>query len=346
MIVDKSVAEIAQDVGGKVVGDGTVRITGLNAIKEATAGELSFLGQSHYEAYLEKTEASAVFVTPHYAEANKPLIQVENPYAAFAQMLQVVEAELLVHPKGIHATAVIGDNVRLGDNVALDAHAVVSDNCEIGDNVVIYAGVYLGRGVSIGSGTVIHANCSIRAEATIGSNCLFHSNVSIGSDGFGLTQVGGERVKIPHIGTVLIEDNVEIGANSAVDRATCGTTFIGRGTKIDNLVQVGHNSRIGEHCALSSGTAIGGSAVLGNFVTMGGQSGAAGPIEIGNNVMVAGRAGVIKSIKEGQVVSGFPARDHARQMRVLASQSQLPEALKRLKVLEEKLKGIEERKNG
>lgn len=344
--MDKSVAEIAHDVGGKVVGDDTVRITGLNGIKEASAGELSFLGHPRFDVHLQKTKASAVFVTPRYSEANKPLIQVENPYAAFAQMLKEVEAEVLIHPTGIHETAVIGRNVSLGDNVALDAYVVVCDDCRIGANAVLYAGVYLGRGTSIGSGTVIHANCSIRAEATIGSNCLFHSNVSIGSDGFGLTRVGGEQVKIPHIGTVVIEDDVEIGANSAVDRATCGATFIGHGTKIDNLVQVGHNSRIGEHCALSSGTAIGGSAVVGNFVTMGGQSGAAGPIEIGNNVTIAARSGVIRSIKDGQVVSGFPARDHKGQMRIAASQTRLPEALKRLKALEERVKSLEEGRDG
>ena len=340
--MNKTLNEIAGFIGGTVLGDGAVRITGLNGIKEASVGDLSFVADAAYLAYLDTTEASAILVPPGYANGKRPLIEVSDPYQAFAKLLKSVESECLSHPEGIHPTAVIGKNVTLGKNVALDSHVRIADDCEIGDDVVLYSGVYIGRGSGVGAGTVIFPNTTVRERITIGKRCLIHSNVAIGSDGFGFSRQDGAQGKIPQVGTVIIGDDVEIGSNTAVDRATCGVTTIGDGSKIDNLVQIGHNASIGKHCTLCAKVGVAGSATVGDNVTIGGGSLINGHIEVGDNVTIGGFSGVTKSIKAGQVVSGFPAINHEREKRIIASRKRLPEALRRIAELERRLKKLEE----
>jgi len=335
--MDKTVGEIAELVGGTVEGDDAVRITGVNGIKEAGPGDLSFIRCSRYLPLLDSTKASVVLVGETAKDCTIPMIVVPEPDVAFAQILQQFEQEQLQHPEGIHEQAVIGNNVQLGENVALDAFVRIADNCVIGDGAVLYSGVYVARDVIIGAGTVIFPNVSIREKTEIGAQCILHAGVCLGSDGFGFAPLDGHWAKIPQVGRVIIGDDVEIGSNTAVDRATFGVTRIGRGTKIDNLVQIGHNVQVGEHCAIAGMVGIAGSAVIGNHVRIGAGAGIAGHIEIADGVSIGGRSGVAKSVKAGAEISGMPAVEHSLQRRILVSQRRIPEMLRRIKQLERRL---------
>lgn len=342
--MNKSVGEIAGLVGGTVFGDPEVRITGINGIQQAGPGELTFVSNRKYAPFLDTTQASAVFVLPGLRSPRMPVIEVKNPYIAFVQMIQECAAEAKpCHPIGVHPTAVIGRNVLLGKDIALDAHVRVSDDCVLGDGVIAYSGVYIGAGSVIGADTVIYPNVTIREGVSIGARCVLHAGAAIGCDGFGFAPLGGKWFKIPQVGNVVIGDDVEIGANTAVDRATFGSTVIGRGTKIDNLVQIGHNVRIGEDCVISGMSGIAGSTTIGNHVTVAAQVGVADHMEIGDNATIAGRSGVMSAIPAGQTVSGFPATDHAKAMRIVAATQRLPELPRRVRELERRLDAIEER---
>jgi UDP-3-O-[3-hydroxymyristoyl] glucosamine N-acyltransferase len=346
--MNKTVAEIAKMVGGNILGDHDVIVIGLNGLKEASSGELSFLGSPQYEVHMDSTKASAVFVSESYQNTHNGLvlIQVGHPYMAFAQMLKAIEEEILIHPAGIHPTAVVEENVSLGQGVSLDAHVHIREGAVIEDGAVLYSGVHVGRGAHVGAGTVIYPNTTIRDYCLIGSRCILHSNVAIGSDGFGFAPVGGIKAKISQIGIVRLGNDVEVGSNSAIDRATCGETLIEDGVKIDNLVQIGHNVRVGKHTTISGASAIAGSATIGSNCTLGGQTGVNGHIEIGDNVMVGGGSGVMQSVPSDSIVSGFPAIDHKRNLRAVTAQPRLPEALKRIRTLEMRLEELEKRLNG
>ncbi len=213
----------------------------------------------------------------------------------------------------------------------------------MGVGTVLYAGVYIGRDAQVGPECVLYPNVVIRERCYVGARCVLHPNATIGGDGFGFANVGGQQVKIPQVGNVVLGDDVEIGANSSIDRATAGSTRVGTGTKIDCQVQVGHNVHIGEHCVISGCTGISGSAVIGNGVTIGGFSGVGGHIEIGDHVIIGGRSGVNASLPAGSIVSDFPATEHSKARRYLASKFRLPEALKRLRQLEKRVEELEQR---
>jgi len=340
--MDMTTGEIAQLVGGTVQGDGRVRIRGVNGIKEAQPGQLTFLREARYLPYLATTGASAVLVSETPPDCRLPVILVQQPDLAFAQVLRHCEQEQVKHPTGIHETAVIGRDVQLGQNVAIDAHVRLGGGCVLGDGVVLYAGVYVGRGTSVGADTVIYPNVTIREEIQVGARCVIHAGVVIGSDGFGFAPLDGAWQKIPQVGGVAIGDDVEIGSNTAIDRATFGQTRIGRGTKIDNLVQIGHNTQIGEHCVIAGMAGIAGSTVIGNHVRIGASAGIKGHIDIGDGATIGGRAGVTKSVAPGKVVSGFPAMDHNLERRVLVAQQRTPELLRRVRELERRLQALED----
>jgi len=300
--MDKSVAEIAELVGGAIVGDAAIRITGVNGIRQAGSGDLSFVGSPRYLPYVETTAASALLVSEGVTCQDKTVICVKDPYKAFIRVIQQCVDRGAAHPfEGIHDSTVIGRDVTLGEGVAIDAHARIADEARLGDGVVVYAGVYIGRGVSVGAETVIYPNVVLREGVTVGARCILHAGVVLGSDGFGFAPVDGAWFKVPQVGTVVIGDDVEIGANSAVDRATFGSTVVGRGTKIDNLVQVGHNVEIGDDCVVSGMTGIAGSATVGHHVTIGAQAGIGDHIEVGDGATIAGRAGVATSVKPGAI---------------------------------------------
>jgi len=344
--MSKTVAEIAEQIGGVVIGDRDVRITGVNGIREAGPGDLTFVRSARYRPFLSTTKAASVLVSPDITEGHRSLIQVPNPDLAFARILQDFAAERTHRPIGIHPTVVIGGNVSLGKNVTLGAYVVLADHCRIGDAAILYPGVYIGYGAQIGPGTVIYPNTVVLEGVTVGARCILHSGVVLGADGFGFAPLKGAWTKIPQVGTVIIGDDVEIGANTAIDRATFGATRIGSGTKIDNLVQIGHNVEIGEHSIVAGTAGIAGSAVIGSHVMIGAGAGVAGHLDIGDNVQVAGFSGVTKSITSGQVVSGFPAIDHNRDKRIQAGQRMLPDALRRLRRIEQRVQELEEQLHG
>jgi UDP-3-O-[3-hydroxymyristoyl] glucosamine N-acyltransferase len=350
--MDTTVAEIAALVGGSVSGEPGIKITGLNGIKQAQSGDLTFLGSRKYLVYLESTRASVILVTPDFQipseiPQNRAFITVNNPYMAFLQALQHHSVHpATYHPTGVHPTAVIGKDVRLGAGVAIDANVRIADGAIIGDGAVIYAGVYIGYGCEIGEKTVIYPNVTLREHIRVGARCIIHAGAVLGTDGFGFAPMGGVWFKVPQTGVVVIGDDVEIGSNTCIDRATFGSTVIGSGTKIDNLVQIGHNVEIGEHCVISGMSGVAGSAVIGNHVIIAAQVGVADHSEVGDSVTVGGRSGVVGVIEAGSTVSGYPLVDHKQDLRILAQLRRLPEWPRKIRDLEQRIRMLEERLSG
>ena len=345
--MEKPLYEIAKFVGGEIVGDGDVVITGVSGIKEARPGEITFIADPRYADMLATTEASAVIVSPEVGRnGEKPLVKCGDPYLAFIDLVGLWAADEIPHPSGIDPTAVIGDNVKLGENVAIHAYVVIEDGAVIGDDAIIYPHTFVGRDSRIGNATLIYPNVTIREKVSIGDRVVIHSGVRIGSDGFGFTPGGDAHRKVPQIGVVVIEDDVELGANVTIDRATFGITRIGKGTKIDNLVQIGHNVVIGEHCIIVAQVGVAGSAEIGNRVTLAGQAGVSGHLKIGDNCVVGAQSGVTKSLPPNSRVSGMPAEPHENEQRMKAGLRRLPVLRERVRALEKRLASLEAKLNG
>ncbi|MDD3274543.1 MAG: UDP-3-O-(3-hydroxymyristoyl)glucosamine N-acyltransferase [Candidatus Omnitrophica bacterium] len=340
--MQKTLKEIAGIVEGKVVGDEQIMITGASGIKEASEGDITFLANSKYHALAVKTRASAV-ISSEAQGINKPVILTDNPSLAFAKVISLFTPDDIGHPSGIDYTAFIGRNVSLGKNVAVGAYSVIGDNAVIGDDTVIYAGCYVGHHTKVGSGTLIYPHVSIRERISIGNRVIIHSGTVIGSDGFGFATIKGLHHKIPQVGTVEVQDDVEIGANVTIDRARFDRTVIGSGTKIDNLVQIGHNVVIGKNALIVAQAGISGSTVLGDNVILGGQSGLVGHITLGNNAIVTAKSGVAKSVPENTMVSGYPARPFMTTQRANASLQSLPRLFNTVKELKKKIEELEEK---
>ena len=345
-LMDMTVGEVAELVGGRVVGGADARITGVNGIKEAQEGDLSFIRTSRYLPFLATTKASAVLIASEPEACAIPLIIVPYPDLSFAQVLQLCEQSQMRHPQGIHETAVIGENVQLGKGVCIDAHVRIADDCIIGDRAVLYAGVYVGHGSVVGEETVIYPNVVLREHTEVGRHCILHAGAVLGSDGFGFAPIGGQWAKIPQVGRVILGDDVEVGANTAIDRATFGVTRVKRGTKIDNLVQIGHNVEVGEHSAIAGKAGIAGSVIIGNHVRIGAAAGLAGHIDIGDGAAVGAQAGVAKSVEPGKTVLGSPAMDLHLFRRVWAAQKRLPQLLRRVRQLERQIEALEKHLHG
>jgi len=339
----KTLRELALLVKGEVCGDPDIVITGAKGIREAGIGDVAFLSNRRYASLLKETQASAVLVSLDVAEAACPLIRVKDPSAAFAQIISLFSPVEIHHPKGRHKSAVIAKTATLGKGVAVGACAVIEEGVVIGDNTVIYGGSYVGHDARIGKDCLVYANVSIRERVTLGDRVFVQSGAVIGSEGFGYVRVDGAHQLIPQVGTVILEDDVEIGANVTIDRARFGMTLIGRGTKIDNLVQIGHNVITGENCLIVASAAIAGSTHLGKNVTIAGQAGLVGHIYIGDGATCAGQAGVMSDVPEGTIVSGYPARPHAESKRVYAAMQRLPKLLREIADLKRKIKSLEER---
>lgn len=333
--------EIAKLVDGEIIGDESIVITGVCGIKEAKEGDLTFIANSKYLSLMSTTRASAIITSKGIENAPKPIIKTENPSLAFAELVSRLAPNEIQHPKGIHPAAIIGENVSLGKDVAIQAYAVIENNAKIGDGSIIYSGVYIGHHAKIGKNALIYPGVSIRERVTIGNRVIVHSGSVIGSDGFGFAAVKGVHHKIPQIGTVVIEDDVEIGANVAIDRARFDKTLICKGTKIDNLVQIAHNVIIGENSIVVAQTGISGSTTIGKDVILAGQSGIVGHITIGDNAAVAAQAGVTKSVPPNTKVSGYPAKPHHTAKRVNACVQRLPELFKKIKDLQKRVSELE-----
>ena len=343
MMLHKTLNEIARLIDGKVVGDGDILITGVSGIKEAAEGDITFLANPKYSPLMDKTRAAAIITSIDAQKTSKPVILTENPSLAFAKIISMFMPDDAGHPQGIDYTVVMGKNVTLGKDVAIGPYVVIGDNVSIGDKSIIYAGCFIGHHSKIGSQALIYPHVSIRERISIGSRVIIHSGTVIGSDGFGFIAIKGAQHKIPQVGTVEIADDVEIGANVTIDRARFDKTAIGCGTKIDNLVQIGHNVVIGENSLIVAQVAIAGSTIVGNNVTLAGQAGLVGHITIGDNAIVTGQSGVSKSVPANTMVSGYPARPFMTTQRVNASLQNLPKLFDLVKELKKKVEDLEAR---
>jgi UDP-3-O-[3-hydroxymyristoyl] glucosamine N-acyltransferase len=342
----KTVREIADFIKGEVVGDQDAVITGVAGIEDAGQGDITFISNPKYAAFLDKTGASAIITSREITSAAKPLIRTENPSIAFVKAVSFILPAEIVHPKGIHPTAIIGKGVRLGKDVAIGPYTVIEDDVSIGDNAILYAHVYVGRRTVIGSNTLIYSNVTLRESITIGSRVIIHSGSVIGSDGFGYVTVEGVHQKIPQIGTVVVEDDVEIGSNVSIDRARFDKTLIGKGTKIDNLVHIAHNVEIGNNCLIVAQVGISGSTKIGNNAILAGQVGLVGHIKIGNNAVVMAQSGVNKSVPDGTMVWGYPAKPVAIARRVNASVQNLPRLYESVSQLKKKIEELTSKLEG
>ncbi len=332
-----TVKELAALSGGELVGDSTLKITGAASLGEATQGEISFFANRKYVALLRKTRASAVFVPPDFAEPiNAAQIRVSNPTKAFEQVVLKFAPKPITFTPGIHPSAVVDPSVQLGDRVSIQPLAVIEAGAQIGDDTIIGAGSYVGHETVIGSACHIYPHVTIRERSRIGSRVIIHSGAAIGADGFGFEMIDGRQEKIQQLGIVQIDDDVEIGANTTVDRARFGRTWIQQGVKIDNLVQIAHNVVIGKNTVIAAQTGIAGSVQIGQRVLIGGQAGIIGHIEIGDNTAIGAQSGIPKSISGGAWWAS-PAVPLAEAQRQIAWVHRLGKLFARVKEIEKKL---------
>ena len=341
--MQKTLTEIAALIQGDVVGDGRTLVTGIGGLKDAQPGDLAFLANPKYRPLLERTAAAAVITSRDITRSSKPIVRTDHPSLAFARIAEIFFPPAHRHPQGIHATAVVSPRATLGRGVALGPHVVVEDEAAIGDGAVLYAGVYVGARARIGEQTLIYPNVVLREDVTIGRRVIIHGGTVIGADGFGFGTVDGVHHKIPQRGTVVIEDDVEIGANCTVDRARFDVTRVGRGTKIDNLVHIAHNVTVGEHSLLVAQVGISGSTTLGHHVTLGGQVGVVGHVTIGDHAVVGAQGGVTKSMPPGSHWWGTPARDLAQWKKIYGYVQVLPKLYARVDALARQGKRPKER---
>jgi UDP-3-O-[3-hydroxymyristoyl] glucosamine N-acyltransferase len=328
-------AEIARFLGGKLIGDGGVRISGVAKIEEAGPGDLSFVANVKYARFLSETRAGAVLVAPGARESAATLIEVADPYVDFLRLLERFHPQQPWLEPGIHPSAVIAPDAVLGKDVTVGALCYVGPRSLIGDGTTIFPHVVIGADVVIGSDCQIHSQASVREGARLGDRVIIHDGVVVGSDGFGFGFQDGTYRKIPQMGIVRIEDDVEIGANTAIDRATLGETVIRRGTKLDNLIQVAHNVVIGSDTVIAAQTGVSGSAIVGDHCRIGGQVGITGHLRIGNEVQIGAQSGLAGDVADGEIFSGSPARPHGLWKRIEACLTHLPELVKRVRALEE-----------
>jgi UDP-3-O-[3-hydroxymyristoyl] glucosamine N-acyltransferase len=329
--------ELAALSGGELVGDPSLQITGAASLAEATPGEISFFTDRKYIGLLRKTCASAIFVPPDFAEPiNAAQIRVSNPTKAFEEVLLKFAPKPITFAPGIHSSAVVDPSAQLGERVSIQPLAVIEPGAKIGDDTIIGAGSYVGHETVIGSACHIYPNVTIRERSQIGSRVIIHSGTVIGADGFGFEMVNGRHQKIQQLGRVQIDDDVEIGANTTVDRARYGRTWIQEGVKIDNLVQIAHNVVIGKNSVIVAQAGISGSTRVGERVTMAGQVGIAGHLEIADGTIIAAKSGIAKSLPGG-VWFGYPAVPFAQAKHQIAWIHRLGKLFARVKEIEKKL---------
>lgn len=343
MTAKKTLKELAEYVGGTVRGDETQLIDGLAPLESAGQDKITFLANPKYAAKVAETGAGAVLMAPGGESYGRNVVEVKNPYLAFAKLLTLFYVRK-PQALGITDGAHVAPDARLGENVTIHPGAVISPGVTIGNGCVIYPGAVIYQGVTVGNDTVIHATAVIRERCRIGNRCVIQPGAVIGSDGFGYAPDGAGYYPIPQIGIVVLEDDVEIGANTCIDRAALEVTLIKRGTKLDNLVQIAHNCIIGEDCMIVSQVGISGSTKIGNHVTLAGQVGVAGHLTIGDNVMIGAQSGVPGSLAANAGYSGTPVMPHKDWLKAMAVVPRLPELKKSIAALEKRIAELEAQK--
>ncbi|MBI5205113.1 MAG: UDP-3-O-(3-hydroxymyristoyl)glucosamine N-acyltransferase [Nitrospirae bacterium] len=333
--------EIAKLIDGEVTGDPETEIKGVAGISDASEGDITFLISPKFIKECAESRASCVIVRDIVPDIKKPQVKASNPQYAFAKLLEHFYVKPFM-PSGISDRAYVSDKARTGKDVTISPMVFVSDNASIGDKTIIYPGVFIGENSHIGDGCIIYPNVTIRENVKIGSRVIAHPGAVIGSDGFGYVFENGVHNKIPQVGGVIIGDDVEIGANVTIDRATTGNTVIGKGTKLDNLVHIAHNVKIGENTVITAQAGIAGSAEIGSFVMTGGQVGVADHARIDDGCMIGAQSGVMGHLKKG-VYSGSPVIPHRDWLKAVAIFARLPELNKKIKELEYKIETIERR---
>jgi UDP-3-O-[3-hydroxymyristoyl] glucosamine N-acyltransferase len=332
-----TLAALAELVGGDIVGDATLTIEDISDLQSAGPKHISFFANPKYKLQVAQTRASAVLACEPVEGASCAFILCREPYVALAQVAQALHPQTAPAP-GIHPKAILDPSAIVDPTAVVDAGAVVAAQARIGARSRIGSGAYVGAHVSIGDDVLLHPNVTVLDRCSIGHRVILHSGTVIGADGFGYAEdKRGVRHKIPQVGIVEIHDDVEIGANTTVDRATFGKTTIGAGSKIDNLVQIGHNVSLGEHCVVVAQSGISGSTQLGNAVVMGAQTGTVGHIQIASGVMMAARGGATHSLHKPGLYSGYPATEHKIWLKAAAAQYELPNLRRRVRALEQQL---------
>ncbi len=334
--------DLAAKLGAELSGAGDTEITGAAGVREAGEGHITYITGEKYLKDLESSHASAAIVPQGAPEVKIPALRVKNPRLSFARTLELFYVKPY-SPSGISDRAVLGRNAVIGSEPSVHPYAVVADDAKVGTRVTLYPGVYVGKGTVIGDDCVVYPNVSIREGVTIGSRVIIHSGTVIGSDGFSFVTEGGRHQKIPQVGGVIIEDDVEIGANCTIDRATLGNTVIKRGTKIDNLVHIAHNVTVGEHCLLAGRSAVAGSSTLGNYVVLAGGVGVADHVNLGERVIAAAGSGIVKDVPPGEVVGGTYAMPQREWLKVQAILPKLPELRKHIADLEKQIRELKEK---
>lgn len=340
-----SAGQIAAIIQAKIEGDDTVSVNSFGKIEDARKGQLSFLANPKYEDFLYTTQASIVIIN-HSLQLRQPidatLLRVEDAYSAFAVLLDAYQQMRYQSLTGIQEPVFIDKTATVGKNVYIGAFTYIGENVAIGDDVKIFPNTFVGNDVKIGNGSMLHAGVKIYRECIIGNNVAIHAGTVVGSDGFGFApQADGTFKKVPQIGNVVIEDNVEIGANATIDRATIGSTIIKAGAKLDNLIQVAHNVEVGFNSVIAAQAGVSGSTKIGNNVMIGGQAGIVGHLQIADGARINAQSGVSKSIRTpNAVVTGSPAHDYTAALRSQALNRHLPELEKRVSELEKLIKTL------
>jgi len=337
-----SAQQIAGLLGGTIEGDATATVSKLSKIEEGVPGSISFLSNPAYTQYIYKTDASIVIVNKDF-EATAPvtstLIRVESAAMAFAKLLEMYN-QVKLNKTGISKHAYIAESAKVGDGLYAGEFAVISDNAKLGNNVKVYPQVFIGDNVTIGDNTTLFAGVKIYSDCVIGSNCIIHSGTVIGSDGFRFEPQNTGNTKVPQIGNVIIEDDVEIGANCAIDRATLGSTILRKGVKFDNLIHIAHNVEVGENCYLAACNVVAGSTKIGKNCMFSGQVGIVGHLQIADNTIITAQSGISKSItKPGEVYMGSPAFDANKYRKAYIHFRNLDSVVQRVAKLEQTQKG-------
>ena len=332
-----TLAQLAERVGGTVEGDGSVEVLSAATIKSAGPGQISFVANKKYLKYLAGTKASAVVLDRSTTFTGCPVLRHDSPYLTFARIVDILYPVPRRVDAGIHERATVSETATVDSSAGIGPNVVVGSNSRIGKDSQLMANVYVGNDVTIGDNTVLYPGVRLLDGSKIGSNVIIHAGTVIGSDGFGFAPSDAGLKKIQQVGWVEIGDDVEIGANCTIDRGALGATSIGRGTKIDNLVQIAHNVEVGAHSIIVAQVGISGSTILGQGVILAGQVGLVGHIELGDRVTVAAQSGVPHNIEAGRTVFGSPARDIDEQMKINASLPRLPNLIKKVRQLEKKL---------